>query len=117
MSKTDRAITEYEALKRLSQEALHRWKKQQPNEAILVYEALIPGICGWLQTYKSHIQVVSPPGYPNRLMMILEEIKLYWLFQFITLLESQQVQHPLRKFAHQAQEEINQLLEKHFYFI
>ena len=112
---TMEAVTGYRALAQLSATAMHCWKNNMLGEAIRVYERLIPDVCNWLQTYKFHIQAMSQPGYPNKWMGMLEEIKLYWIPQFTTLLASQKFEHPLRKIADQTQDEINQFLENFFY--
>ena len=112
---TMEAMTKYRALAQLSATAMHCWRNNMLGEATRVYERLIPDVCNWLQTYKLHIQVVSRPGYPNNWMMMLEEIKLYWIPQFTVLLASQQLEHPMRKVAYQTQDEINQFLENFFY--
>ena len=112
---TMEAVTEYQALAQLSATAMHCWKNNMLGEAIRVYERLIPDVCNWLQTCKFHIRAVSQPGYPNSWMGMLEEIKLYWIPQFIVLLASQQLEHPLRKIADQTQDEIDQFLKNLFY--
>ena len=110
-----KAITEYEELEKLCERAMRFWEDNMLGEALQVYERLIPDVCNWLQTYKLHIQAVSQPGYPNRWMRRLEEIKIYWIPQFTVLLASQQLEHPLREIADQTQDEINQFLENLFY--
>ena len=124
-SVVDKAKTEFKAFQQLYEKAVHEWKiapqsGRQPLRAIKLYQVAIPLTCNWLQKYKSYIQDLSQNlyGITNEMfewLPLLEQIKIYWLPQFQSLIKSQQIEHPLLEETDQIIAEIDDLLENHIY--